>query len=115
MNGNLCQDCGQDHQSGGEALDCTERMADLCGCGKCRNCREAAWWRQHPQYAEWQDEKASRLVIEVKVTSQILQIDPANHRVLIGLFSNGKCFREFWAPLDPDGDGGEPLPVEEVA
>jgi hypothetical protein len=28
-------------------------MADLCGCGKCSNCRWAAWWREHPQYVEW--------------------------------------------------------------
>lgn len=53
MNGVACRDCGQDHQSGGEALDCTERMADSCGCGSCFNCHLANWWRLHPQYVEW--------------------------------------------------------------
>lgn len=60
MNGQLCRDCGQDHQNGGEALDCTERMADACGCGECFNCTHAAWWRSHPKYIEWQNEKAAR-------------------------------------------------------
>lgn len=53
----LCRDCGQDHQSGGEALHCTERIADACGCGHCPNCQMAAWWRAHPRYVDWKIEQ----------------------------------------------------------
>jgi hypothetical protein len=56
------------------------------------------------------------VVIEVKLTPRVLGIDPANRRVLVGLFTeDGTLWRQFWAPLDPDGGGGEPLPVEGVA
>jgi hypothetical protein len=50
MNGYLCKDCGQDHQTSLEALRCEERVAEACGCGHCRACRMAAWWRRQPRY-----------------------------------------------------------------
>jgi hypothetical protein len=50
MNGLLCRDCGHDHQTGAEALDCTTALADRCGCGHCWNCRTAVWWRTHPRH-----------------------------------------------------------------
>ncbi len=50
MNGNLCRDCGLGHRTSLDALRCTERMADACGCGHCPNCKMAASWRAHPKY-----------------------------------------------------------------
>jgi len=57
---NLCRDCGQDHTSGGEALDCTERLAEACRCGHCTSCLVARWWQLHPGYVEWQNQKTTR-------------------------------------------------------
>ena len=50
MNGNLCRNCGRDHETSLEALRCAERCADSCGCGHCRNCVAAKQWREHPRF-----------------------------------------------------------------
>jgi hypothetical protein len=56
------------------------------------------------------------LVIEVKLIPRVLSYDIPKRQLLVGLFSeSGVLCRKFWVSFDPDGGGGEPLPVEEVA